>query len=448
MMYKMSITINNFIKQVTKFKNMKTKILISTIIIFTLFLSACSKSLTKTEESDKHTEEENEGVLLLNKVKRDALNLKLGLIQEKNLTTRIKTNGQLMVSPKSKADITAFIGGNVKEISVFHGDKVSKGQTLAILEHPDYITLQEDFIEVSSRKSYLGQEYDRQKTLFENNVGAGKDFQQIKAEFNTINSKYNGLKARLNMLNLNYKEIENGHIFNQIEIKSPLSGYVNEINIKVGSYIDSDTKMFSVSDNSDIHADFLVYEKDIHKLKVGQKIDFTMANDSSEDLTATIFAIAKEFQKDVRAVLVHAQLNEPTDKLISGLYVSGYVNTDKTKVKALPESAVVTEGTKSFIFILDENVTESESHDDHGHETTFAKSNEPDNHDHSLEENKDEHENETWAFRMVEIVTGVREAGFVEIKTLEKIPTNTQVVLNTAYYLLADLKKSEAKHEH
>ncbi len=429
---------------------MKTKIFISIIATALVILTSCSNANKKADEHEGHDEHENElpeGIVLLGKPQRDALELKLGEIQDRNLTTLVKTNGELEVSPKSKADITAYIGGNVKEIKVFHADMVVKGQVLATLEHPDYITLQEEFSEAANKLVYLKQEYERQKQLFENEVGAGKDYQQTKSEYKTMQSKYSGLKTRLEMLNMDVNAIENGQIFREIAIKSPISGYVSEVNIKMGAFIDAQTKMFSVSDNSDIHADFLVYEKDIHLLKIGQRIDFTVSNHPGEEFRAKIFAIAKEFQNDTRAVLVHAKLDKPNDKLIPGVYVSGHVHTDQIFTKALPESAIVTEGTKSYIFIKDDEAAKKFLHaDEHGHDEGEHVAEENDHEEHNEVEH--DKENEAWAFRMIEIIPGVTDNGYVEIRLIDSISANAQIVMNAAYYLLSDLQKSENKHEH
>ena len=224
---------------------MKSKIFIAFIAIATLM--SCNTQNKKIAEKDVH-EEILEGVVVLNKNQREALNLKLDTFQMRNLTTMVKSNGQLEVSPSSSADITAIIGGNVKEIKVFHGDKVRKGQLLAVLEHPDYIALQENFAEVANQLEYLEKEFERQKELFENNVGAGRDFQLTKAEYNTAKSKYQGLKSRIQLLNLSPERIMEGNISNTINITSPINGFVNEVKIKIGTYVDAKDKLLSVSD--------------------------------------------------------------------------------------------------------------------------------------------------------------------------------------------------------
>ena len=431
---------------------MNATYIISILAAITISLNSCNHKDPSHDNHEGHEQKENlvpEGVILLNEKQRMALDLKLGPIQKRNLTTVVKTNGELEVSPESIAEITAFIGGNVKEIKVFHGDKVIRGTTLAVLEHPDYITLQEEFAEVANKVEYLEQEYQRQKKLFENEIGAGKDYQRVKSEYNTVKARYSGLRSRLEMLNLHAQSIREGNIYKSIPIKAPISGYVNEVNIRVGSFVDAQTRMFTITDNNAIHADFLVYEKDVHLIQKGQKIHFTVSNNPGKELLATIFAMGKEFEPNTRAVHIHAKLNQNPGNLIPGMYITGHIHTNETYTQTLPESAVVSEGTKSYIFIKDSQFRESLNH------SLYTKTDLPENktpekgghdgHDHIAKEYDNE---ETWAFRRVEVITGLKDEGFVEIRLLDSLSDHAEIVMNAAYYLLADMKKSETKHEH
>ena len=421
---------------------MKIKIIIAFIAITSLM--SCNTNDKVANESEEHEEHSGEGIVILNKNQREALNLKLGTFQMRNLSTVVKTNGQLEVPPSGSADITAIIGGNVKEIKVFHGDKVSKGQTLVILQHPDYIVLQEEFSEIANKLVYLKQEFERQKELYENNIGAGRDFQKTKAEYNTAKAKYEGLKLRLDLLNLSPDKVMKGHISNSITIKSPINGYVNEVNIKVGSYVDAKDILFEITDNSSIHADFMIYEKDVHLIKEGQKVHFTVSNRPSEEFTATVFAIGKEFEANTRAVHAHAKINETVSGLIPGMYITGHLHTDEKYTLALPNDAIVTEGTKSFIFIQDNKILEEHGHDEYAE----------DNENHIEEESHEGHEHgadddddvvgDKMAFKMIEVITGLKDDGYTEIHLIDSLPENTKVVMNAAYYLLSDLKKDEA----
>ncbi len=400
---------------------MKTKIYIVVIALLSLIVVSCNTESTNNKELDEHGhsdgdeeehEEHEEGIVTLSKKQQNSLMLKMGSFEMRNLTTVIKINGVVEVPPESMAGVTAIIGGNVKRISVFQGDKVRKGQTLAVLEHPDYISLQEDFAMIANNLDYLKQEYERQKELFENEVGAGKNYQKAKADYHIAKVKYEGLKSRLLLLGLSPSKVKDGQISNTINIVAPIAGYVNEVNIKVGVYVDAKTELLEISDNAKLHADFQVYEKDVHLLKVGQKIHLTVANRYDKEYDAIIFAIGKEFNRDSRSVNIHANIESDTEGLIPGMFITGHLHTNKDYVKTLPNDAVVTEGSKSFIFILE--------HEDGDHAE----------------------------YKKIEIIKGKSNEAYTQINLLEELPENTRVVLNNAYYLLADINKDELEHEH
>lgn len=418
-------------KKTKNIKMMKTKIIIAAIALISLV--SCNNTTVKND-AEEHEEKGKEGYVILNADQRKALDLKLGGFEMRNLTTVIKTNGQLEVAPDSRAEVSVPIGGNVKSIKVFMGDKVNKGRILAVLEHPDYIELQENFAEVANRLDYLQKEYERQKELYEQNVGSGKSYQQSKADYNIAKSKYEGLKARLKLLNISPGKVMEGEISPVVNVVSPIKGYVNKINIKVGTYVDAGDNMFEITDNSAIHADFLVYEKDVSMIKDGQKIHFTIASLPGKEFTSTIFAIGKEFEKNTRAVHIHSKLDNYDPALIPGMYISGHIHTDKQMTKTLPNEAIVTEGTKSFIFVRDDSAIEEQEEHNHKGEAEHK--------DHN------EKEGDLMAFKMVEVITGRKDEGYTEVKLIEPVPENAEIVLNAAYYLLADMNKEETEHEH
>ena len=167
----------------------------------------------------------------------------------------------------------------------------------------------------------------------------------------------------------------------------------------------------------------MVYEQDVHLIKEGQKVHFNVSNRPEDELTATVFAIGKEFEENSRAVHIHAKINGKVSGLISGMYISGHIHTDENYTRTLPNDAVVAEGIKSYIFILDDESLKV----------------------HADEENDEDHE---MAFRKVEVITGNKDDGYTEIKLIDSLPEDTQVVLNMVYYLLADMNKEETEHEH
>lgn len=391
-----------------------------------LLLSACQPRTTG-EESGHHDESDHgeaghdehgeadghheEGVVSLTEKQLNAVGIETGRLVPRALGASIQANGQLEVPPQNEARVSAYLGGNVSRLFVIEGDKVKKGQTLAMLEHPDLITLQQDYQEALSRMDFLKKDQARKKKLFEEGVSSGKEFQQADADYNILRSRAAALKAKLSMIHLDPSAIAAGKIYTSLPVKTPIGGFVKTVNVVTGQYIQPQQELFEIVDNSHIHADLMVYERDMDKVEKGQKIRFTVGNMREKEYQATIYSVGKVFEEDPKAVHIHAEIENGAGNLIPGMYVRGRIATGEAESLALPEAGIITEGGKSYIFLAENGKSSRE-------------------------------------FRMTEVATGIREGDLVEIRPLSALPDSAWAVTKGAYYLLAEMKKGEAGHSH
>ena len=257
---------------------------------------------------------------------------------------------------------------------------------------------------------YADKEYHRQKRLYEEQVGSGKDFQKIQADFFSLTGEVKNLEAQLKLLKLDPEKIKQGNIFEQVPVISPINGFIEKVNVKTGQYVEPQMQLFEVINNDHIHADLMVFEKDVYKVKEGQNVTFSIESLPGEILSAKIFAVGKSFEQNPKAVHVHAEIENKKGLLISGMYITGRISTGDDYVYALPEGAIVNEGGKSVIFIS-------------------------------------EQDENNWKFEPQEIITGQQEDGFVEIKLLSPLKKGSLVAKNNAYYLLSEMKKGETGEE-
>ena len=366
------------------------------------------------EHNEKNTElgEEihEEGVVELTKEQAETIGLEMNTLEKKSLGNTIKVTGQLELFPQDRANISPFVGGNVRSIKVIEGDKVNKGQVLAYLEHPDIITMQQEYQEKNDELVFLKQDFERKQTLYDKGVSSGKEFQMAQSKFRSTTSSVNGLRSKLRLLGINTDQVLQGQIYSAVPITTPISGYVDEVMISLGDYVAPQTKMFTVSDNSEIHVDFKVYEKDIRKVKVGQEIYFTVAAKPDELLKAKIHAIGKTFETDPKALHVHADVHNEDKELLPGMYVEGRIVQDQKMAFAVPEDAIIKEGEQSFIFILDED---------------------------------EEMEADKMKFKMIPVTVGINDLGFVEVNLPAEVSKDAKVVIKGAYILSSERIKGE-----
>jgi len=443
------------------------KILIAFLFIGVLITSCRNSSENKEGEHANHTEEgysdkedehgeeagheeegeHEEGTVSLTELQMDAISLKLVTIEKKKMNIAITASGNLEVAPDAKADISSIMGGIIKNIYVIEGDEVKKGKILARVEHPDIVQIQQDYINNLNSLQFLEQEYNRRKVLYEEKVGSGKEFQKITAEYRNSKTNLKAQKMKLKMLGLNVSAIENGSLSSSINIVSPLNGKVSMVETNIGAYAAPLSKLFEIVNNDELHADVMVFEKDISKVKVGQILSFTTSSLLGQEFSGKIHAISPVFEESPKAIHVHAEIDNKNKVLIPGMYIHGQIIADETLTDVLPEKAIIIEEGKTYVFIK----VDGEEHD-HGHENKVAEKDEHDHDNHNdganEKENHDTHKEGKYTFKMIEVITGISNNNYTEVKLLKELPKNTKIVANGAYFLLAEMKKGETEHSH
>ncbi|MBS1951996.1 MAG: CzcABC family efflux RND transporter, membrane fusion protein [Cytophagales bacterium] len=316
-------------------------------IIFLLLLSCSVPKDSEEKKAGEHSSDLNDVSLTEEQFK--AISIELGSLESRSLSGTIKANGMLDVPPQNLVSISAPLGGFVKSTELLQGMHVKKGQVIVVLEHPNYIQLQQDYLDSKSSLDYQEAEYQRQEELAKENVNALKALQLVKANYFSTKAKVEGLRAQLKLVNINPSEIENGEIKSSISIVSPISGFISQVNVNLGMHVNPTDVMFKIVDTDHVHAEAQVFEKDIPKLQIGQVVHVLLTNESKERL-AKVYLIGKEITPE-RTVRVHCHFDGEDANLIPGTYFSATIETGSNQVDALPASAIVHFEAKDFIFI-------------------------------------------------------------------------------------------------
>ena len=426
-----------------------------------LYLTACAGPSSSAghnehghhgnEHGDDHHDEGHAALAQLTPQQFAALNMRIGSLPQRAMAGYVETNGQLILPPQSQAAVTAVMGANVHSVTVIEGYQVKKGQPLAYLYHPDLIALQTQYVASINELDFLAQEYKRQQALYNGAVGAGKELQATKTAYSTMQSKVKGLQAQLRMLHISPEKVQNGQVMEKVPVLAPMAGYVQSVSVRTGQYVAPATVMFELVQNDHIHAHFNVFEQDIAKVKEGQVVRFSVAANATEEREATIFAVGKVFEQGSKSINLHAELENEDGALLPGMYVRGRIVLNQSTTYALHKDAVVMEGNRYFVFTA--QMAEAHHEEEHGHEQAHN-----DHHDQSHGHDEDkahdhaapghEETKRVWQFTPVEVGIGKKDGDWIEIKPFAPVSPDTQFAWNNAYYLMAEMKKAEAGHQH
>ncbi len=387
------------------------------IILIVLALFSCEKK-NDTPAKEDHHEEEN--TVELTEEQIAVAGITLGKIEQKAISGTIKVNGVLDVPPQQLVSISVPLGGFLKSTKLLQGSRVTKGQLIAVIENPDYIQMQQDYLEAKSQFEFADADYKRQQELAKENINAQKTLQQARSSYEIWLAKKNGLLAKLKMININVSSLDQGNISSTGNVYSPISGYVTEVNVNIGKYVNPTDVLFKIVDTEHLHAELTVFEKDVPAIKIGQKVRFTLANESKERM-ATVYLIGRAISAD-RTVRIHCHIDVEDTELLPGMYLKALVETGGALVNALPEEAIVDFQGKKFIITPD-------GEDDH-------------------EEHKEADHKHGKHFSLIEIQTGNSELGYTELLLPEGFDENAEVVIKGAYAILSKLKNSEEEGHH
>jgi RND family efflux transporter MFP subunit len=319
------------------------------LLAFTLSLFSCSKSPDKNEVS---TDSTSSPLLIdLSPSQFKMAEIQLGKVSTRNMSQVIKVTGMIDVPPQNLISVTAPLGGFVKATTLLQGTHVHQGEVLAIIENPDFIQLQQDYLDNRNKLEFLSLEYKRQQELNAENVSSAKVFQQTTTEYKNIKNTINALEEKLKLAGINPSALIEGKISSSVPIKAGISGYVTTVNVNIGKFVSPNDIMFEIVDTKHLHAELNVFEKDIMAVKIGQKVSIRLSNDPQKEYTGHIHLINHKINTD-RTVRVHAHFDKENTFLIPNMFLDAEIATQNENAMVLPNEAIVSAEGKNYIFIL------------------------------------------------------------------------------------------------
>jgi RND family efflux transporter MFP subunit len=318
------------------------------IIAITSLLFACKES--KTEEQNP----KDNGLITVTNAQFQSSGMEIATPAEQDFDVTISASGRIDVPPQNRAKVTSFIGGYVKSTKLLVGDKVTKGQALLTLENTEYLDIQKEYLEVAEQIKYLKSEFERQKTLYDEKISSQKNYLKSESEYRRTLGMYQSLRAKLQLLNINPSNVEKGKLTSIVTIYAPISGDIVIMNANVGMPVAPSDVMLEIVDTNHLHLELAVFEKDILKLKIGQKISFVVPEASKEVFNAEVHLVGKSIEGNDRTINVHGHLDDNIkQKLLTGMFVEAKIKTNSKKGLSIPTDALISENNKNFVLLLD-----------------------------------------------------------------------------------------------
>lgn len=371
----------------------KRSLYIAAIILF----AACN---TAPETTEQITDSSNETTLLLDSLQLLNAGVVTELPQLQNVHSTLKVNGTVDVPPQSLVSISFPLGGYLKSTALLPGYPVHKGQIIATMEDQSYVQLQQDYLTAKARIEYLSADVERQKELSDADATSKKSYQLVLSDYKTQQAIIRSLEEKLRIINVNPSTLTVTSISRMVPVYSPINGYVTQVNVNIGKYVNPSDVMFELVNPDDIHAAITVFEKDLTSFKAGMKGKVALTDKPEEFYDVEVLLVTKNIDES-RAGLIHCHFENPKHDLLPGMFLTGIFEMNGKAATVVPEEAIVRYMGKEYVFI---------------------------------EKNEKK-------FMLTEVQTGVKENGMVELKDIQNIDwMQTKIVTKGAYAVLGKLK--------
>ncbi len=367
------------------------------LLNISLLLTACGGSKKEEKKTEIKTAE---NIVVLTDAQLKNAGVQTGKLAQQAISSILKVNGKIDVPPQNMVSISVPLGGYLKSTKLLPGMYVKKGESIAILEDQQYIQLQQDYLTARAKLVFARQDYERQKELNQSKATSDKVYQQSLADYTSLDILLKSLAEKLKLIGINPSNMNVSNISKSISIPSPINGFVSKVNVNIGKYINPADVLFEIINPSDVHLTLTVFEKDINKLFIGQKLTAYTNNNPEKKYSAEIILIGKDFSNEKSAeIRCHFAIYDKT--LIPGMFMNAEIEAKSNAALVLPVDAIVSFENKQYVFI--------------------AKGNNQ--------------------FEMTEVKTGNTENGFTEIIIGENSSKET-FVFKGAYNLLMKMKNT------
>lgn len=335
---------------------MNRRIKIPVLLISLLFLLYACQEKKAAKEKIKFTPEveSNKNHYTITAIQFANQEMKLGMVSNVNISESINAAGYIDVPQENRAEVRSYIGGYLKKTTLLPGDFVKKGQLLISLENFEYIQLQQDYLQVKEELTYLKTVFDRQKILAEEKITSQNSMQQAESEYRSALANYEGLKKKLQLMNINPEKIKPESISSSINLYAPIDGYITKVNAVTGRFAEPTDVIFEIINTDHLHIELKVYEQDILKVKKGQELVFSVPEAGDKTYSGDVFLVGKTIDEMDRTVTVHCHISDDSYiPAIAGMYVEAEIFIKTHEGFCVPPGALISEEGAYSAYVID-----------------------------------------------------------------------------------------------
>lgn len=383
------------------------------LLIILPVLTSCGGG-NKEEAPEEHDHAHNPNGVQLSARQMKTVDLQFGDFTKIKVSDFVKATGTIGLPPIGVSSLSAkaagIISGNKKFIE---GSFIKKGEVIAYIENTDFIIKQQEYLESKALLRYKDLELKRQQELVKQKAGVAKNLQNAETEFAILEAKTMGLQKQLSYIGISTKNLTPKSIRSKIPLTAPMSGFITTISLHNGLFVQPEVPLMEIVSDEHLHLELDVFEKDISKIKIGQKISYYVPALGKTKYEGFVSIVGKEFNRENKTVRIHGHLSGNKPMFLKDLFINSKIWLNDEETLALPEEAIILDEGSYYIYIAKNNPEADK--------TEFTK---------------------------VMVVPGATANGFTTVKIFQELPEGMEIVVKGAYFVYAQSKVGILEHDH
>ncbi len=325
--------------------NMK-QIIPSIILIFIFVSCGTPESAEQTTPNSLKAPDR----ITLDKAMQEKAGILTGTITRRKMGITLTVNGVVDVPPQNLVSVSFPPGGYLHSTRLMPGMRVKKGDVIAEMEDPSIVQLQQDYLMARARLTFLELEFNRQQRLNADKVSSDKVFEQVRSDYDGQRAMVSAYAEKLRMIGIRPEDLSPEQISRRVSLRSPINGFVSKVQVNIGKYVQPTDVLFELINPDDIHAALSIFEKDLSKVAIGQKVSISFVDEPEKSYEGEVILVNRNVDED-RVATAHCHFKSQPAQLLPGMFLNARIHVRETEVPALPESAVVRFGQKEYVFI-------------------------------------------------------------------------------------------------
>lgn len=266
-----------------------------------------------------------------------------------NIDDEVKLSGEISFNDNKVVKVFPFSSGKVQEVKVTLGDKVAKGQVLAVIQSADVAGNYADLSSANNDISIAKRQMENTESLYKNGIASEKEYTEAKENYQKALSAGNKLQQQININGGGHTSANGTYV-----ITAPMSGYVVEKKISQGAFIrnDNSDNLFTIGDISEVWVWANVYETDISKVKEGYTAKVTTLAYPDSTFTAVVDKVNQILDPETKVMKVRIRIPNPGRQLKPEMFANILVqNREGRKSVTVPSTAIVSDYGKNYVIV-------------------------------------------------------------------------------------------------